>query len=382
MSEEFHIAIGGPFQRAERAAHVEPLRRLLPLLIGITWAPILLLASAQRLITGHADPLARDLSVHARLLVALPLLLVGERLLDRLVAVTVDRLFDENFIPPAAAPRIRALLARVAHWRDAALPEALLLAAAVLSGVASLVGLLPPAGALHGTVESHYTATRIWYGLVSLPLFQFLLWHSLFRWALWIRVLIGLSRVRLQLVPAHADRHAGIGFLKFPTLVYCALMLLVVSSVLCAGWATQMELYGARLQSFKPLFAAYMLIALVIAVGPLMLFVPQLLAARIDGRSQYGNLVTDYTRRFHERWIFGDDRFGLLGTPHIQSLADLGTSYRENIEEMHTLLFTSKDALLLLVAAFVPAIPLLFLEGPAHEVIKRVLRLLLGGMPL
>ena len=261
-------------------------------------------------------------------------------------------------------------------------PKSLLLAAALLSGVASLVGLLPPAGAIHGTTESHYTATRIWYALVSLPLFQFLLWHSLFRWALWIRVLIGLSRLPLQLVPAHADRHAGIGFVKFPTLVYCSLMLLAISSVLCAGWATQIRMYGAHLEGFKPLFAAYVLIALLIAAAPLMVFVPQLVFARIDGRRQYGGLVTDYTRRFHERWILGDDRFGLLGSPHIQSLADLGTSYRENIEAMHTLLFTSKDALVLLVAAFVPAIPLLFLSGPAHEVIKRILHLFVGGMPM
>ena len=382
MAEESRVGVGGPFQRVERAVHVEPLRRLIPVLMAITWIPLLLLALAQRLVSGRPDPLFCDLTVHARLLVALPLLVVGERLLDRLATVTTDRLFNEGFVLAAAATRARSLLARVARWRDAALPEGLLLAAALLSGIASLVGVLPAAGAIHGTSESHYTATRIWYSLASLPLFQFLLWHSLFRWALWIRVLVGLSRLPLQLIPAHADRHAGIGFVKFPTLVYCSLMLLATSSVLCAGWATQMTLYGARLESFRPLFIVYALLALLIAVAPLLVFMPQLVVARIVGRRQYGGLVTDYTRRFHERWIQGDDRFGLLGTPHIQSLADLGTSYRENIEQMHALLFTSKDALMLLIAAFIPVIPLLFLQSPAHEVVKRILGLFLGGSPL
>jgi hypothetical protein len=382
MAEELHLGIGGPLYRVARAARVERLGRLLLLMIAITWVPMLLFGLAQRIITARPDPLLRDLSVHARLLVALPLFLVAERLLDRLGVETISRLFDEGYIPSASSVRARALLRRITRWRDATLPESLLLAAALLSGVASLLGLLPAAGAIHGTVESRYTVTRIWYGLVSLPLFQFLLWHSLFRWALWVWALLGLSRLPLRLLPAHADRHAGIGFVKEPTLAYCSLMLLAVSSVLCAGWATQISMYGARLQSFKTLFFGYVLIAVVIAFAPLLMFVPQLVVARIVGRRQYGGLVTDYTSRFYERWIVGANRADLLGTPDIQSFADLGTSYRENIEQMHNLPFSSRDWIVLLIAALIPAVPLLFLEGPAHEVIKRILHLFLGGMPL
>ena len=45
MAEEFRLGIGGPLHRLERAAHLEPLGRLVPLLVGMTWAPLVVLAS-------------------------------------------------------------------------------------------------------------------------------------------------------------------------------------------------------------------------------------------------------------------------------------------------------------------------------------------------
>ncbi|MCU1280460.1 MAG: hypothetical protein JWM53_4006, partial [bacterium] len=46
------------------------------LLIG--WVPLVILGLLQRLVTGRAEPILADLSVHVRLLVATPLLLVAE----------------------------------------------------------------------------------------------------------------------------------------------------------------------------------------------------------------------------------------------------------------------------------------------------------------
>jgi hypothetical protein len=381
MPEQFRIGIGGPFHRVERAAHIERLGRLVPLLIGITWVPLMLLTLTEWVVSRQSEPLIRDSSVHARMLVAVPLFVCGERVLDRLCGIAVARLFDEGYVPPSAVTRVRALLGRVAAWRDAVLPELILFAIALLSGIATLLGLSLPAGRIGGVTQSRLGVVRIWYGLVSLPLFQFFLWRSLYRWALWLRLLVGLSRVRLRLLPAHADRRAGIGFLKEPSVGYCAVLLLATSSVLCAAWATQIVLYGSLVGAFKSLFFEFVLLGFVIAFAPLLVFVPHLLRARIAGQQQYGGLVSDYTSRFQDYWIDRKDRSDLLGTSHIQSLNDLGTAYRENIERMQLLLFTPKDCVVLLVASFLPAFPLLFLQGAAHDVITRILRLALGRTP-
>jgi hypothetical protein len=46
------------------------------------------------------------------------------------------------------------------------------------------------------------------------------------------------------------------GFLKQPSIVYGAVLLLAMGSTLCAGWGTKILLYGSGIDDFKPLFYA------------------------------------------------------------------------------------------------------------------------------
>jgi hypothetical protein len=341
--------------------------------------PLVVLALLQRA-SGFGDSLIRDLSVHARLLVAMPLILVADRLLDRGGRLTMARLFDEGFVPPSSTARVRALLRGVERWRDAALPESLLLVAAIGAGAMALVGWTAPAGALRGLDRSRFDAVRLWYGLAALPVFQFLLWRSLFRWLLWLRVLAGLTRVPLRLVPAHADRHGGIGFVRMAHVLYSCVMLLATSAVVCAGWETQLEVHKMAVASFRgPLFV-FLLIGLIIAFAPLVMFTPQLLRARISGVTQYGSLMSDYARRFHERWV-GRDHSDFLGTSDIQSLSDMGNTYRDSVDQLGVFLFERADALLVLAACLLPVVPLLLAQSPAPEVINRIVGVVVGKMP-
>jgi hypothetical protein len=234
---------------------------------------------------------------------------------------------------------------------------------------------------VHGVAETRYSAVRTWYALVSLPLFQFVLWRSLFHWALWVRVLGGLSRVPLRLLPTHADQRGGIDFLKRPSVVYGAVLLLAVSSALCGGWETQILLYGTKIDALRPLFIAFLLIGTIIVFAPLLVFVPQLLRARLRGWATYGALVTDYSRQFQERWIERPEHADLLGNSDFQSLADLSSSYQDNVSKMRVILFELRDCVLLVVATLIPALPILLTLLPAREVLKRLLHLLTGGMP-
>ncbi len=379
--EELRLGVGGPLYRVERAAHVSSLRRLIPLLLAITWAPLVVFALAHRATTGGAGSLIADLSVHARLLVAMPLFLVVERLLANAAHLVVARLFDEGFVPPGAQATLRPLFRSVARWRDAALPESLLLVCALAGGALALVGWIPPAGALHGLGESRYDGVRLWYGLLSLPVFQFVLWRALFRWLLWLRVLFGLARVPLRLLPAHADRRGGIGFVKLPNLAFCAPLLFGVSAILCAGWATQIAGDGKELAAFRLPLLLFAILGLLFAFAPLLVFTPQLLRARLVGERDYGALASDYVRRFQARWIDRADRSDLLGTQDIQSLSDVGNSYQSTVERMRPILFARADWILLLVALLLPTVPVLFTQGAAHDILLRLARMLVGTMP-
>lgn len=378
MVEQFRLGIGGPLYRVEQATHLVRLWLLIAAAIAISWVPLVLLALGQWLAAGRGEPLLRDLSVHARLLVALPLFLVNERLLDYTCQEAVARIFGEGFILAEHRARARAALGSAERWRDAAWPEALLLAIALCTGLAALLGIVPPAGVMHGVAEARYSLVRIWYELVSLPLFQFLLWRSLFRWALWVRVLATFAAIPLRLLPMHADRRGGIAFLKRPSVIFCAGLLLALSSVLCAGWATQMLLYGTKIETFRPLLSAFGLVGALIALLPLLAFMPQLQVARQRGRHAYGGLVAEYTRQFQERWAKVPPPSELLGNQDFQALNDLCTSYRENSEKMQLFLVDVRDCILLLVASQLPALPILLATRPPAEIAKRLLHLVTG----
>lgn len=214
-------------------------------------APLCIFALVGWATHGIAGSLIRDWSVHARLLVAMPVIIVAERLLDQIARISIVRLFDEALVPPASVPRVRAMVRAVERWCDAVWPESLLLAAALAAGVAALAGWIPESGVLSGHEPYRYDAVRLWYGLASLPIFQFVVWRSLFRFALWLRLLVGLARTPLALVATHADRRGGISFLRMPSVVFGALLLFAASAVLCASWATQIAAHGTPLSSFR-----------------------------------------------------------------------------------------------------------------------------------
>ena len=73
---------------------------------------------------------------------------------------------------------------------------------------------------------------------------------------------------------------------------------------------------------------------LIIVLGPLLLFMPHLAAARRIGL-QFGTLAQRYVREFDDKWLRGRAPAGepLMGSADIQSLADLGNG-SEIVREM------------------------------------------------
>jgi hypothetical protein len=164
------------------------------------------------------------------------------------------------------------------------------------------------------------------------PFVQFLLWRSLWRWGIWVRVLIGLARIELALVPSHPDRRGGISFLRWPSTGYCGMLMFAISSMLCASQVTRFTASGVTLPTFAPLLLAFAVPATLIAFGPLLLFSPQLMRTRRLGLIEYGRLGAEYGRGFQSRW-FSEQRPGAgIGPRSTQPLSDLAVTYRDTID--------------------------------------------------
>jgi hypothetical protein len=212
----------------------------------------------------------------------------------------------------------------------------------------------------------------MWYGYVSLPLFQFLLLRWYYRVFIWARFLWQVSRLELKLVPTHPDRVGGLGFLA--NTAYAFLPLALAHGAVLAGMLANRILHlGAKLPEFKAEIVLMLFFVQFLVFGPLFAFAAQLARAKRTGLGEYGSLATRYVREFDGKWL----RAGappdepLIGTADLQSLADLGNSF-EVVKGMR-LAPVTRDAILQLAAAtLLPVVPLLLTMMPWDELLKRL----------
>jgi hypothetical protein len=104
---------------------------------------------------------------------------------------------------------------------------------------------------------------------------------------------------------------------------------------------------------------------------------PQLYRARLEGNQKYHALAEAYTDAFEQRWMNARPDPSILGTPDIQSLADLANGH-DVAKKMRVVPFGGRSITAVTLAVLVPMFPLVLLEVPFTEVLKRLLGLILG----
>jgi hypothetical protein len=199
---------------------------------------------------------------------------------------------------------------------------------------------------------------------------------ALWRWLLWTLFVFKLSRRDLKLVATHPDQHGGIGFLSL-TLEAFAPIAFATTLVIGSTWRHAILHHGAHLMDFKvPALVLGATIALV-ALGPLFLFIPRLMALRRRGIREYGVLGQLQSTEFYEKWIVhrAGHEAEFLQAPESSRLSAYGQSY-EKLERLK-LFPADKSSLTVLAAAVViPALPVLLTEIPVAVVLKELLKAL------
>jgi hypothetical protein len=358
VSGAYRIGDGGLLRRVEGACHLTRLRSQLATALLLTWLPIMVLGVVREIFTGEPEPLIYDPAMHVRLLVAVPVFLSLDHLFPAICGHVLRLLSEQNFVPPRDRHRLERVLESGGRLADSMLPEAVIASLSIALGVFALLGVLPVGGS-----APRSSPARIWFLLTDVPLFQFLLWRSLWRWVIWVRLLTGISRLKLDLVPTHPDRRGGIRFLSLPSVGYCAMLLFAISSVLCAEWGSRLTL-GATIASFAPLLLAFGTVGVLIAFGPLFVFSGSLFRARRAGIAEFGGIATEAGRRFR-RQCQGLSPEG----DHIdlQTLASVEQTYRETVKELKLVLFDRQDLAILLVATLLPLLPIMLLYVPFED---------------
>jgi hypothetical protein len=381
--------LGGPLYQIVRRTHLsgdalELLYRRIAVMSLLAWLPLLILSAigGRAWGGGVAVPFLADIELHARFLVALPLLIAAELVVHRRMSPIVRQFLERGLIADTSRARFEAALPSALRLRNSALAEVLLIALVYLVGIfyvwPQYIALdVPTWYGTPGVGDRRLSPAGWWFVYVSLPVFQFVLLRWYFRLFIWTRFLWHVSRCALRLVPTHPDRAGGLGFLS--TTVVALAPLLAAHGVLLAGWlANQIFFRGATLTDFKLELVAVVAFLLLVVLAPLLLFVPHLSAARRVGLREYGTLAQRYVREFDDKWLRGaaPPAEPLVGSADIQSLADLGNSF-EIIQSMRLVPVTKNTVLQLAVITLLPVAPLLLTMISLEELMKRLLQVVL-----
>jgi hypothetical protein len=386
---DFSLVYGGPLNRVLiRTRLIKPdspqIVKRVVFAVVITWVPLLILSVIQGLAYGSQVrvPFLYDIAAHVRFLLALPLLIIAEGVIDPRTKAIGMQFINSNIIHEEEVPEFKSAVKEVIRMRNSALAEFTLLGAVIFFAVTGSLKLeltsnISTWQVLMSESGEGYSLAGWWNHYVSKLILQFMILRWLWRFIVWSRFLWNMSRLNLRLIPTHPDMAGGIGFLgggqeKFGLIAFA------FSAVLSAVLADQILFEGVQLKSFQTTITGYVVLILAFFLSPLFVFSPTLFKVKRKGLLEYGALATGYTQSFDKKWVRGNapEDEALLGSSDIQSLADLGNSF-EIIRKMRLVPFGLMTIRSLAVATVIPFLPLLLTVIPAEEIVMKIIRFLL-----
>jgi hypothetical protein len=378
----------GPFARVQerlrlgRLERPRVVRRAI-ILAAIAWLPLLILAAIEGLALGATprESLLLDLSAYARYLVALPVLVFAEAAcLPRLSGIA--RHFGESgLISDADRTRYEAAIASSAQLLDWRWVAWILVLVAYVWTVLMTQVLYP--SELSSWVaritdgERALSLAGWWRLLVSQPLFLLLAVAWLWRAAVWGRFLWKVSRLDLQLVPAHPDLVGGLSFVS-GSLSAFALISLAIGVTLAGSVAESIFIDRAMPSEFRavPVFAV--VVVLILFAAPLLVFGRALRSSRRRGMHAYGELAAAVGQRFERRWLGRresvDDE--ALAVPDFSATTDL-YALATNVRNMRSVVIDVRSLIPLVATSLLPFVLVIALAIPPKEILKLVARLVM-----
>jgi hypothetical protein len=259
------------------------------LAVLIVWAPLFVLSAIESLVLGEnkLGSLIGDLTVFSRYLIVVPLFIVAEEFTIFRLGQIARHFIDAGIITTADRSRFDGIVAQARRLLDSVLVEALVVALVYL-GIIILIQNFPerdiPLWHKAGDGGRGYSWAGWWHALVSAPVALVLLLGWLWRILIWGLFLFQVSRLDLQLVPAHPDLAGGLQFVGLSLRAFLLLSFGISASA--AGGVAQRVLYtGTSFFSFISVIVAVVILSLVLFVGPLLVFGGKLVEARRRGNT-------------------------------------------------------------------------------------------------
>lgn len=382
---QFSLVLGGPLYEVYLRSKLSTpslgfLRRRVLIISLPCWAPLLLLSLiTHQALGGVRVPFVSDVEVHVRFLVAVPLLIIAEWSAHRRIVLIVRQFSERNIIAPGDRDRFERIIDSSMRIRNSVGFEVLLLvfcfSAAHWIWKEQFALSVSTWYAVKSGTSLSLSPAGYWYAFVSLPIFRFLLFRWYFRIFVWYQFLWRVRGLPLQPNYYHPDRAAGLGFLgeSIPALspVLLAQTALISGAIADRVWHT-----GATLTAFKVEIAGTLVFLVLLVLMPLTFFAVHLERSHRAAKLEFGTLSSKYVDYFRDKWIEhqSEETESLLGTPDLQSLADLGNSFK-SVTEGRLVPFGNELLIRLLGILILPLLPLVFTVIPLKEIVGWIVKL-------
>jgi hypothetical protein len=322
------------------------------------------------------------IGVHVRILLVIPLFFACEAFVGPVIAEFARNLRESHLVSERECPALALIIRRVRRlaggWGVELLLFLLTFGWPLVSSIAGLTG-----GSVGGSVafaqrDTAGASMTVWYLMFCLPLFRFLVFRWLWRLGLWWYFLWRLKKLDLQLVATHSDGAGGLGFLAVVQEHFVPLAF-TIGAAFSGSFAETILQGKMTIESLYGLVPGVLVLVSALFIGPLVLFTRRLWDCRVDGLDKYLAMASRYVQAFDRKWIQDAEATGdsQLGTSDLQSLADLTNSVNV-VRDIRLVPGGPRLALWLAAAVIVPMLPLVLLKYPIDQVVKVLLRALVG----
>ena len=224
---------------------------------------------------------------------------------------------------------------------------------------------------VYGDSKTTLTYAGWWFLLVSSPILLITLFRWFWRFYLWSEFLYRVSRIKLNLQPAHPDMAAGLGILKNSESAF-TLIAFAFGSMLSVAVAEDILYTDMTLKESLPVVAVYIGTAIIIMTLPLLFFSKQIARVRLWGRVAYGNLGYQLSRAFDEKWANPSDQNNgdeLLKKNDSSAVCDYAEIY-SNVRSVQIIPTSLRDYLEQIIVLIIPFLPLVLTEYSITDVLN------------
>jgi hypothetical protein len=346
--------------------------------VAVAWIPLAILSAVRG---GEIFfSLLRDYATQSRFLIILPVLILAEPQLRQRLALVAHQ-FEVDLVPGQQWPEFQANWASCEKLRDSTVARIVLVVLTYVTA-AFLSQYLDPRGSefvswwVGGGGFKSFSLAGSWAFLVSYPILVYFTYLWVWRHLLWAWFLRSTTRLKLKLIAAHPDGVGGLGFLEASLLGQIPFSF-CLGVGLAGAIAVRVVTEGHDLFAFR--FLALGLVAGVIlfCVGPYLFFTRTLMQMRRQGMLSYGAFARAVGERFEKKWLHQTDELSeeVLLVPDFSTVADL-YGLVHDIDEIRIVPVAAVNLYAIVIAALVPALPVVVAAIPFSTLIRAAMGLL------